>query len=205
MRVAADTTRGSAEYTPSTSEQISQYSASSAAAIATAVVSLPPRPSVVTFFLVRDALVSCDDDDFSACELVLDAKRPHLDDARVNVPIVGDDAGLAAGKTDRVATALANRHREQRHRDAFAGREQHVELTAIGIRRDFLRQRQQIVGRISHRGDHNHDVVAELARGHNALGDLSQLVRVGDAAAPILLNDNCHPHIIRSFAVEGGS
>jgi hypothetical protein len=35
-------------YTPSTSEQISQYSAPSAAAIATAVVSLPPRPSVVT-------------------------------------------------------------------------------------------------------------------------------------------------------------
>ena len=50
MRLAAGTTRGSAEYTPSTSEQISQHSASSAAAIATAVVSLPPRPSVVTSF-----------------------------------------------------------------------------------------------------------------------------------------------------------
>ena len=48
IRLAAGTTRGSAEYTPSTSEQISQYSASSDAAIATAVVSLPPRPSVVT-------------------------------------------------------------------------------------------------------------------------------------------------------------
>ena len=48
IRTAVGTTRGSALYTPSTSEQISQYSAPSAAAIATAVVSLPPRPSVVT-------------------------------------------------------------------------------------------------------------------------------------------------------------
>jgi hypothetical protein len=39
--------RGSAEQTPSTSLMISQRSAFSAAAIATAVVSLPPRPSVV--------------------------------------------------------------------------------------------------------------------------------------------------------------
>ncbi len=47
MRSAAGARRGSAEYTPSTSLQISQYSAFNAAANATAVVSVPPRPSVV--------------------------------------------------------------------------------------------------------------------------------------------------------------
>ncbi len=121
------------------------------------------------------------------------------------MPVVGDDAGLAAGKTDRVTPSLANRHREECHRDAFAGRQQHVELTAIGVRGNLLRQREEFVGRVSHSRDDHDDVVAELARAHDALGDSSQLVYVGDATAPILLNDNCHPHIIRFFAVEGGS
>ena len=70
--------------------------------------------------LVRDALVAGDDDDLAARELVLDAERPHLDDARVDVAVVGDDAGLAAGEADRVAAELADGHREQRHRDALA-------------------------------------------------------------------------------------
>jgi hypothetical protein len=147
------------------------------------------------FFFVRDALIPGNDDDLPARELVLDAKRPHFDDARIDVAIVGDDAGLAAGKADRVAAALANRHREERHGDAFASREQHVELAAIGIRGDFLGQRQQVVGGISHRRDDDHDVVAELARGHDSLGDSAQLVDVGNAAPPILLNDDCHIHI----------
>ena len=42
------TTRGSAEYTPSTSVKISHISACIAPASATAVASLPPRPSVAT-------------------------------------------------------------------------------------------------------------------------------------------------------------
>ena len=41
---------------------------------------------------VRHALIAGDDDDPAARELVLDAERPHLDDARVDVAIVGDDA-----------------------------------------------------------------------------------------------------------------
>ena len=44
---------------------------------------------------------------------------------------------------------------------------------------------------------------------HDALGDLSQLVDVGDAAAAVLLNDDCHGHSIIRLAcpaeVEGGS
>jgi len=47
MRRALGTIRGSAVNTPSTSVYISQTSALSAAATATAVVSEPPRPSVV--------------------------------------------------------------------------------------------------------------------------------------------------------------
>ena len=51
--LASGTTRGSAEKTPSTSVKISQTSAPSAAARATAVVSDPPRPRVVTSLVSR--------------------------------------------------------------------------------------------------------------------------------------------------------
>ena len=80
---------------------------------------------------VGHALIAGDDDDLAARELVLDAERPHLDDARVDVAIVGDDARLAAGEADRVAAELADRHRQQRHRDPLAGGEQHVELAPV--------------------------------------------------------------------------
>ncbi len=50
---ASGTIRGSLVNTPGTSELISQ-AASSAAASATAVASVPPRPSVVTSFVAAD-------------------------------------------------------------------------------------------------------------------------------------------------------
>ena len=59
-------------------------------------------------------------------------KGPH-DDARVDMAIVGDDARLAAGEADGRAAQLADGDREQRHRDALAGREEHVQLAPIRI------------------------------------------------------------------------
>ena len=55
------------------------------------------------------------DDDAATGELVLNAERANLDDPRVHVPIVGDDARLASGEADGIAAELANAHREQRH------------------------------------------------------------------------------------------
>ena len=109
---------------------------------------------------VRDALVARDDDDPAARELVLDAERPHFDDPRVDVAIVRDDARLAAGEADGVTAQLAHRHREERHRDALARRQQHVELAPIGVGRDLLGEPQQLVGRVAHRRDDDDDVVA---------------------------------------------
>ena len=117
---------------------------------------------------------------------------PHLDDARVYVPIVGDDAGLAAGEADGVAAQFADRHREDGHRDPLAGGEQHVELTSIGVGRDLPRERQQLVGRIAHRGYDDRDVVAGSLRPHDAVGDLADARNVGNAAAAVLLDDDRH-------------
>ena len=60
----------------------------------------------------------------------------HLDDPRVDVAIVRDDARLAAGEADRIRAELADRHREERHRDALTRRQQHVELAALRVERD---------------------------------------------------------------------
>ena len=46
--------------------------------------------------LVAHALKAGDDHHLAALELVLDANRPHLDDARARVPIVGEDPRLGA-------------------------------------------------------------------------------------------------------------
>ena len=129
---------------------------------------------------------------FPRDELVLHAERTHLDDARVHVAVVGDDAGLAAGEADGIAAQLADRHRQERHRDALAGREQHVELAAGGVGRDLLRRGQQLVGGVAHRGDDDDDVVALLAGAHDALGHLFELLDVRDAAAAVLLDDHRH-------------
>src|SRR5258705_4759421 len=144
------------------------------------------------FLPVRHALVAGDDDNLSARELVLHAERAHLDDPRVDVAIVGDDAGLAAGEADRVAAELVNRERQQRHGDALAGRQQHVELAPLRVRRDHLRHRQQLVGGVAHRGDDDHDAVPLGARPHHALGDTPELVHVRDAAAAVFLDDHGH-------------
>jgi hypothetical protein len=75
------------------------------------------------------------------------------------VAVVGDDPRLAARETDRVATEFLNRERQQRHGDAFAGREQHVELAPVGVGSNLLRHGKEIVRGIAHRRHDNDDVV----------------------------------------------
>src|ERR687895_224295 len=69
---ASGTMRGSALKTPATSVKISQTSAPSAAASATAVVSEPPRPSVVT------SSDSCETPWKPATSTILPSSRPRL-------------------------------------------------------------------------------------------------------------------------------
>jgi len=109
--------------------------------------------------------------------------------------IVGDDAGLAAGEADRIAAQLSNRHRQQRHRDALAGGQQHVELAPIGIGRDLLRELEELVGRVAHRRNHHDDVVSGLARAHHAIGDEPDARDIGNARTSVLLDNNRHCRI----------
>ena len=141
---------------------------------------------------VGHALITGDDDDLAARELVLHAERTHFDDARVHVAVVRDDAGLAAGEADGVAAQLANRHRQQRHRNPLAGGEQHVQLAPVRIRGDLLRQPEEIVGGVAHRGD-DHDQIVTLAPGaHHPIRDLLDAAHVRDARAAVLLDNDRH-------------
>jgi hypothetical protein len=73
---------------------------------------------------------------------------------------VGDDARLAAGVGAGLGPQARDRHGQQRHRDALAGRQQHVELARRRQRRHLLRQVTQVVGGVAHGGHHDDDVVA---------------------------------------------
>ena len=68
---------------------------------------------------------------------------------------VGDHAGLAAGERPRLDAEVVDRHRQQGHRDALAGGEQHVELAGRRHRRHLLGEVDQLVGGVTH-GRHDH-------------------------------------------------
>ncbi len=147
---------------------------------------------------VAHPLVAGDDDHFAARKLVLDAMRPHLDDPRVEMAVVGEDPRLRSGERDRLVPAGVHRDREQRHRDPLAGREQHVELPARRLgalserRRGLTRQGEERVGRLAHRADDDDDVVPGFASGGDAGRDLADLLDVGDARTAVLLNEHAH-------------
>src|SRR5439155_8649269 len=91
------------------------------------------------FAAIGHALITGDDDDLAARELVLHAERTHFDDARVHVAVVRDDAGLAAGEADGVAAQLANRHRQQSLRNLLAVGVQHVQPVPFRYSGDLIR------------------------------------------------------------------
>ena len=73
---------------------------------------------------------------------VADPVRLDLEDARLRVRGVGDDAGLGAGQRDRLVPEVVDRHRRERARHALPGREQHVHLARVRPGRDLVGQRR---------------------------------------------------------------
>ena len=134
-----------------------------------------------------------DDDDRAVVERLAQPHRGDVDDARGAVRGIRDHAGLAARERLRASIAHAlDRHREQRHRDALARGEQHVELARRRERRDLVREVEQFVGRVAHRRHRDDDVVARLAGLDDALGDPLDALGVGDGRPAELLHDQAH-------------
>ena len=164
-----------------------------AAASATAVVSLPPRPRVVISPFVDGrgalALEAGDDDDLARRELGADAARLDAGDAGAAVAAVGGDAGLRPGQADRRDAERVERHRHERRALVLAGREQHVELARVGLVGDGRGEAEQLVGRVAHRRDDDDEVVAGRALAGDPPGDALDPVGVGDRRATELLDD----------------
>ena len=176
--------RGSAVKTPATSVLISHTVAPSSAASATAVVSEPPRPSVVTSMrITRDALEPGDQDDPVLIERSADPVRAHLEDPGLRVGRVGDDAGLRAGQGHSVVAHVVDRHRAERAGDALADREQHVHLALVRAIRDLVRHLDQVVRRLSARRQNGDHAASALARGDDPRCGALQVFRPGDGRA----------------------
>ena len=155
----------------------------------------------------RDALEAGDDRDAPVVERLRDPARRDVDDPRLAVRGVGDDAGLRAGERARLVAEVGDRHREQRHRDALAGGQQHVELARGRQRGDLLGEVDQLVGGVAHRGDDDDDVVAGLPGVDDPLGDPLDALGVGHGRAAVLLHDQAHgvPSRLRSGRVRAES
>ena len=97
---------------------------------------------------------------------------------------------------------VADRHREQCHRDPLAGGQQHVELAAGGQRGDLLGEVDQLVGGVTHRGDDHHHVVAGPLGVHDPLRDPLDAFGVGHGGAAVLLHDNAHANAFARFGLE---
>ena len=144
------------------------------------------------FLLARDALVAGDDDDPALLQLLDDAHRPDLEDARVGVRAVGDDAALRAGEADRLDAARVERHPQERHRDPLARGEQHVELATVRVGAHLAGEAEQLVRRIAH-GAHHHDHLVALLPGLRHPGSHAlDALHVRDGGSAVFLDDDAH-------------
>jgi hypothetical protein len=78
---------------------------------------------------------------------------------------------------------VVDRHRAQRARLALAGRQQHVHLARIGLRRDLERLGDQRVRRLAAGAEYGHDAVAGVALGDDSLRGAFEALGVGDGGA----------------------
>ena len=71
-------------------------------------------------------------------------------------------------------------------------RQQHVELARRGRQAYLPGQVEQVVGGVTHRGDHHDHVVAGLLGLHDALGDAPDPLGVAHRGSAVLLHDERH-------------
>ena len=139
--------------------------------------------------LGRHALETGDDRDLARGQRLADPVALDLDDLGPVVLGVGDDPGLRSRERHRRHAEVLHRHAHERHRDALAGGEQHVELAAVGMLGDVVREAQQVVGRLAHRRHHDHHVVARTAGPGHVIGYGSDAVGVGHRGAAEFLHE----------------
>ena len=102
---------------------------------------------------------------------------------------VGAQARLLAGEGVGADPQRVDRHRQERHGDAFARRQQDVHLAGGSVRRDLVGEVDELVGGVAHRGDDHDDVVPRVLRVDYSLCDAFDAGRVRNGRAAELLHD----------------
>ena len=159
------------------------------AARATAVVSEPPRPSVVMLYVFVDALEAGDDDDVAVVEGLAHALGRDVLDAGLGVGAVGDDADLGAGEADGLLAERLDGHGHQGDGDLLAGGQEHVHLAGRRLVGDLAGQLDQLVGGVAAGADDDDDLVAGLLGADGPAGGGHDPLRVGHAGAAEFLHD----------------
>ena len=117
---------------------------------------------------------------------------------------VGHETSLGTGERVCMRAGRMNCHSEQTHRNTLACGHQHVHLARRRVGIDAERLIDQVVGGVSHGGDHDGHVIAGVLRfddasGHallfrlnNALGHTFDRFGIGDRRTAVLLHDESH-------------
>ncbi|MNW55050.1 hypothetical protein D3C74_326870 [compost metagenome] len=141
---------------------------------------------------LRDALEPGDDRDRALLDRLADAVRHDVDDVRLAVHGVRDHAGLLARERLGLDAEVVDRHRQQRHRDALACREQDVHLALGGKGGDLLGEIDELVRRVTHGRDHDDHVMSGPLGLCDALRHPLDALRISYRRATIFLHDKCH-------------
>ncbi len=173
---------------------MSQRSAFSAAAIATAEVSEPPRPSVVMRPVCGiDALEAGDHGDFLALlEARDDLGAVDLEDARRGMRVRGLDRDLPALPGARLDTEALQHDREQARGDLLAGGDHRVVFARVVQRRGVGAPGHQLVGLAGHRRDDDGDLMARVDLALHMLRDVADTIDIGDGRTAEFHHEAAH-------------
>ena len=139
----------------------------------------------------REPLEPGDDRDVAGIEGFEDALGPDLDDPGLTVRRVGDDPACEAGVAGGAASPSVDRDAKERHRDAFARREEHVHLEGrrLGAMSLAMRARSSVVCPIAET-----TTIASLpaSRASGPVGNDAEPIDAVDRGPAVFLHDDGH-------------
>ena len=138
------------------------------------------------------SLKSCDDDDLTLGEVLLDLVRGDVADLGLGVDAVGDDARLCSGEGDCLAAHALDRHGGEGHRGLLSRGEKDVHLALGGLAGNLAGQLDQGICDPRHRRNHGDNRVSRTLSLEKTLRDVGDALGIGDRGAAIFLDDERH-------------